>query len=84
MLLNAVQTIIRHADDADIGLNGAEGVIRRFDPRRSEGVEQSAFANIGQTDDSSFHSDFSRDSVGFEGADDSEGWAEVRWVCGRG
>ena len=46
---------VRHGDDADVRVNGAEGIIRRLGLARArDGVEQGGFAHVGQSDDSSF------------------------------
>ena len=45
---------IRHLDDADVGLDGAEGIILRRDARLGERIEQRGFAHVGETDDTAF------------------------------
>ena len=49
-----VQPLVRDGDDADVGLDGGERVVRRQRPGRGEGVEDGALADVGQTDDSDF------------------------------
>ena len=51
-----VQPFVRHGYHADVRLNGAEGVVRGFSPRVGQCVEKRAFAHIGQSHDSEFHS----------------------------
>ena len=50
-LSQLVQTLVRHSHDADIRLDGAERIVCRLRPRVCDGVEQRAFAHVGQTDD---------------------------------
>ena len=38
---------IRHLDDANIGLNGAEGIVFRCDASLGQGIEQGGFADVG-------------------------------------
>ena len=46
---------IGHRDVADVGLDGAEGIIGRLRRRRlRQSVEQGRFADVGQTDDAAF------------------------------
>jgi hypothetical protein len=45
---------IRHCDDADIRLDGAERIVLSRDARLGERVEQRGLADIGQTDDTAF------------------------------
>ena len=51
---------VGHFDDADVWINGAEGIIlRRRLARPREGVEQSGLANVGQADNPGFeHNSF--------------------------
>ena len=49
-----LQPRIRHRHHAHIGVDGTEGEIGRGDTGLGQRVEQSGFANIGQTDDSAF------------------------------
>ena len=52
-----VEARVRHADPADIRLDGAErvvGALRRLG--RGQGVEQGRLADIGQSDDPAFES----------------------------
>ena len=48
------QAWVRHFDDADIGLDGAERVVFRRDTRLGQRIEQGGFADIGQADDAAF------------------------------
>ena len=48
----ASQARIRQFNQADIGLNGGERVIRSQDVRTGQGIKQSGLANVGQTDNS--------------------------------
>ena len=49
------QTLIRHADDAQVWFDGAERKICSMSlPGARDGVEESGLANIGQSDDSGF------------------------------
>jgi len=45
------QPRVRNGDDADIGIDGAEGVIGHFRPGGGKGIEDSRFAYIGKADD---------------------------------
>ena len=45
---------IRHLDDADIGLDGAERIVLRRDAGLGQRVEQGGFADVGQADDAAF------------------------------
>ena len=45
------QPLVRHGDHADIGLDGAEGVVGRLCAGVCDGVEEGAFAHIGKTHD---------------------------------
>ena len=47
-----IQALVRHGDDADIGLNGAERIICGLRPRVGNGVEQGALAHVRQAHDS--------------------------------
>src|SRR2546430_12963258 len=45
-------TTLFRSHDADVRLDGAEGIVlRRGGLRRGEGVEQGRFADVGETDD---------------------------------
>ena len=46
------QARVRQGNDADVGLDGGEGVVRREHGRTGEGVEQGGLADVGQSDDS--------------------------------
>ena len=50
-----VQPLVRHGDDARVGLNRAERIVGRFRARLGDRVEQGGFAHVGQTDDAEFH-----------------------------
>ncbi len=63
----AVQPRVRHADDAHVGLDGAERVVGRLGARVREGVEERGLADVGQTDDA--------DAEGHTGRG-MEGWRE--------
>ncbi len=45
---------IRHFDDADVRLDGAERIVFRRDSGLGQRVEQRGLADIGQSDDSAF------------------------------
>ena len=46
------QARVGHTDDAEVGLDGAEGVIlRRRLVRAGDGVEERGFPDVRQTDD---------------------------------
>ena len=45
---------IGHLDDADVGLDGAEGIVLRGDARLGQRVEQGGLAHVGQSDDAAF------------------------------
>ena len=47
------QALVGHGDDAVVRLDGAEGIIRRLRlAGAGDGVEERAFPDVGQTDDS--------------------------------
>ena len=48
------ETRIRHFDNADVGLDGAEGIILCSDARLGQRIEQGGFADVGQADDAAF------------------------------
>ena len=50
-----VEAFVGHGDDADVGFDGAEGVIGRFRARVRDRVEQGALADVRQTHDPHFH-----------------------------
>src|SRR5258708_3496476 len=53
--LEHIGPLVRHDDHADIGVDGAEGVVGRLRlPGAGEGVEEGGFAHIGQSDDAGF------------------------------
>ena len=46
---------IRHRDDADVRIDRAKGIIRRHRLASArDGVEESGFTHVGQTDDACF------------------------------
>ena len=45
------QTVVGHRDDADVGLDGGEGVVGRQDVVVGQRVEQRRLADVGQPDD---------------------------------
>jgi hypothetical protein len=47
---------VGHFDDADVGLDGAEGVVLGGDAGLGEGVEEGRFADVGQADDAALES----------------------------
>ena len=50
---SALQPRVRHRDDADVGLDGAEGIVRRLRlARAGDGVEEGGLADVRQSDDS--------------------------------
>ena len=48
------QAWIRHFDDTDVRLDGAERIVLRRDARLGQRVEQGGLAHVGQSDDSAF------------------------------
>src|SRR5207237_3255116 len=53
-LIDRVQAGVGDGDDADVGLDGGEGVVRGEGAGGGEGVEEGALADVGQADDSDF------------------------------
>ncbi len=54
------QPRVGHGDDADVGINGAEGIVGRFRvPGARDGVEQRGLSYVGETDDSGSEHDMS-------------------------
>ena len=51
-----VETGIRHRNDAHVGVDGAEGIVRGLRARVGDCVEQGRFADVRQTHDTKFHS----------------------------
>ena len=49
-----LQARIRHRHDADVRIDGAEGVVLGGDLRARQGVEQRRLADVRQADDSAF------------------------------
>jgi hypothetical protein len=52
---DGLEARVGDGDDADIGLDGGERIVRRQRPGRGQCVEQRALAHIGQPDDPCFH-----------------------------
>ena len=50
-LRELVQARVGQGDDADVGLNGREGVVRGEHGRAGQGVEQGGLADVGQSSD---------------------------------
>ncbi len=47
--------VVGHADVADVGLDGAEGIVGRLRGRRlRQRVEEGGLADVGQADDAAF------------------------------
>ena len=49
-----VQPYVRHRNHADIGVDGAEGIVGALGARVGDGVKQSGFAHVGQSDNTEF------------------------------
>ena len=45
------ESLVGHRDDADVGLDGREGIVRREDVVVGQRVEQRGLADVGQSDD---------------------------------
>ena len=45
---------IGHFDNADVGLDGAEGIVLRRNASLGQRIEQGGFTDVGQTDDAAF------------------------------
>jgi hypothetical protein len=45
---------VGHFDDADVRLDGAEGIVLRRDAGLGQGVEEGGLADVGQADDAAF------------------------------
>ena len=57
-LLQYLQPSIGHGDHADVGVDGAKGIIGRLRfAGAGDGIKQGGFADVGQTDDSSSQHD---------------------------
>ena len=53
MLLQLGEARVRHGDHADVGVDGAERIVRRFRLAGArDRVEQGGLADVGETDDS--------------------------------
>src|SRR5690606_39001513 len=50
-----VEALIRHGHYADVGLNGAEGVVGRFGRGGGQGRKDGRLTNVWQSDDSTVH-----------------------------
>jgi hypothetical protein len=53
-LRELLQPRVRQLDDADVGLDGAEGVVLGSDAGLRQGIEKGGLADIGQADDAAF------------------------------
>src|SRR5205814_6928681 len=53
-LIDRVQAGVGDGDDADVGLDGGEWVVRGEGAGGGEGVEEGALADVGKADDSDF------------------------------
>ena len=54
-LRQKIEALIRHRDDAHVGLDGAERIVRGLRPRVRDGIEQRALPDVGKADDPKFH-----------------------------
>src|SRR5690606_30148890 len=61
------QTRVRHLDDADVRLDGAEGVVGRFDTGLGQRIEKGGLADVGQADDAAFEAHELGSSLFFAG-----------------
>ena len=50
-----VKPLVGHGDHAHVGLDGAEGIVRRFRACVCDRIEQSGFSYVGKSHDSEFH-----------------------------
>ena len=50
-LRQPVKALVRHAHHAHVGVDGAEGVVVRGNPRVGDGVKQGGLAHVGQSHD---------------------------------
>ena len=50
-----VKTLIGTGNDADVGFDGAEGLVCAFCASVRNSVTESGFAYVGQTDNTKFH-----------------------------
>src|SRR5207237_244027 len=57
-----IEAQVRHFDDADIRLDGAEGIVLGGDARLGDGVEQRRLADVRQADDPAPQAHFLRPS----------------------
>ena len=46
------EAVVGHGDDADVGVDGAEGIVGRLRLGGGEGVEDGGFSHVGEADDS--------------------------------
>jgi hypothetical protein len=53
-LRQLLQPRVRQLDDADVGLDGAEGIVLGGDAGLRQGIEQGGLADVGQADDAAF------------------------------
>ena len=51
------QTGVGHFHHADVGVDRAEGIVRRFSLGRGQGVEKRRFADVGEADDAKLKHD---------------------------
>ena len=49
---DAIHARIGHGNNADVGIDGAEGIVRRWSLGGCEGVEDSRFSHVGEADNS--------------------------------
>ena len=57
MSASCVEPRVRHLDDADVRLDGAERIVRRRDAGLGQRVEQGGLADVGQADDAALQAD---------------------------
>ena len=50
-----VEALIGDRNDADVGLDGAERVVRGLGARVGDGIEERTFPDVGKPDDTKFH-----------------------------
>src|SRR5690606_28230020 len=55
VLLDELQAAVGNRHGPHVGLDGAKGVVLAGDTRRRQGVEQSAFADVRQSNDACLH-----------------------------
>ncbi len=54
-LCQHIQPAVGDGDNAHVGFDSAERIVRRLRARGGNGVEQRAFAHVGQSDNAEFH-----------------------------